>query len=70
MVVFSERTESKYDNHESLVWRDVGVLANTIHLVSTFLSLNSCISGTLGYPIISDLFSRDNVQSGGAILIG
>lgn len=70
MVVFPERTESKYDNYQSLVWRDVGALTNTIQLVSTFLRLNSCISGTLGEPVISELFTGVRVQSGGAILIG
>ena len=70
MVAFPERTESKYDNYESLVWRDVGALANTIQLTSTFLRLNSCISGTLGEPIISELFAGIRVQSGGAVLIG
>lgn len=70
MVVFPERTESKYDSYESLVWRDVGALVNTIQLTSTFLRLNSCIAGTLGEPIISELFAEIRVQSGGAILIG
>lgn len=69
-VAFPEKTEAKYDNAESLIWRDIGALAATIQLTCTFLGLNCCISGTLGYPFINELFNEYNHLSGGAVLIG
>lgn len=69
-IAFPQKTAAKYDNYESLIWRDIGALANTIHLTCTFFGLNSCISGTLGYPYISKIFEGYTIQSGGAILIG
>lgn len=69
-VAFSRKTSAKYENAESLIWRDIGALANTIQLTCTFLGLNSCISGTLGHPFINRLFNEHEISSGGAILIG
>lgn len=70
LIAFPDRTSSKYENYSSLVWRDAGALANTLHLTCTFLGLNSCFSGTLGEPFISTLFRDYNVLSAGALLIG
>jgi SagB-type dehydrogenase family enzyme len=66
-----ERTEVVYKNSESLVWRDTGVLLNTIQLVATAFNLSSCMLGTLGNPYVSKIFeNRSKLVSGGAILLG
>lgn len=69
-LAFPDKTSAKYENAESLIWRDIGTLANTIQLCCTFLGLNSCISGTLGYPYFAQLFNEYKTLSGGAILVG
>ncbi len=66
-----ERTESKYKNPVSLIWRDAGALIMTIQLVATALEMNSCAIGTLGEPYISDIFQKyGNYFSAGGILLG
>lgn len=64
------RTGSKYENPESLYWKDTGALLYCIQLVSQFLNLKSCPLGTLAASSFPQLFSNDNLLSGGGILIG
>lgn len=52
LVAQFARTLSRYPTGASLIWRDAGVEASTIHLCSTDIGLASCIIGTsqvLGY---------------------
>jgi SagB-type dehydrogenase family enzyme len=65
------RTESKYDNAISLIWRDAGALIHSIQLACTLYGINSCAIGTLGEPYISNMFLKSgNVWSAGGIVIG
>jgi SagB-type dehydrogenase family enzyme len=48
LVAYLDRTLSRYPAGMSLVWRDAGVLLQTLHLCATDLQLNSCIAGTCG----------------------
>ena len=47
------RTQSKYENGESLVWRDAGALISIISLVAEYLELNCCALGFTGEPLLS-----------------
>jgi SagB-type dehydrogenase family enzyme len=70
-VAHPDRTEAKYLNALSLIWRDAGALINHIQLVCTALNINSCALGSLGEPFISKLFSSiGEVYGVGGILLG
>jgi SagB-type dehydrogenase family enzyme len=65
------RTLSKYENGDSLVWRDAGALLMTISLVAEFLGLNCCALGITGEPSFSRILeSREKVSGVGGLLIG
>lgn len=64
------KTSSKYDNAESLYWKDSGVLLFAIQLFATFLGYKSCPLGTLASNSFNKLFNDKNLFSGGGILIG
>lgn len=66
-----DRTLSKYENGESLVWRDVGALLGTISFVAECLGLNSCALGITGEPFISELLASNGKVIGvGGLLVG
>jgi SagB-type dehydrogenase family enzyme len=70
-VMHVKRTSAKYDNAESLVWRDAGALINAIQLVCTAMELNCCPIGSLGEPFISGMFDgQDGIFGAGGLLIG
>lgn len=70
-VAHFSRTEAKYTNAQSLVWRDAGALINAIQLASIALNIGSCPLGTLGEPYISKLLGkRNNIYGVGGILLG
>jgi SagB-type dehydrogenase family enzyme len=62
---------SKYENGESLVWRDAGCLCATMCLVAEALQLGCCPIGITGEPHLSDMLnSRGRIAGVGGILIG
>jgi len=66
-----DRTLSRYNNGESLVWRDSGALAATIALVAECLHLSSCAIGITGEPFISQILDSKGALVGvGGLLIG
>jgi SagB-type dehydrogenase family enzyme len=69
-VAHTQRTAAKYENPESLIWRDSGALINSIQLTCTALKLNSCPIGSLGEPYISDFFACPDIFGVGGIVIG
>lgn len=64
------KTSSKYENPESLYWKDLGVLIHALQLIATFLGYKSCPLGTLASDSFYDLFGSEDLLSGGGILIG
>jgi SagB-type dehydrogenase family enzyme len=64
------RTNSVYENPESLLWRDAGALLMAVQLVAQALNLISCPLGTLAQPFFTELFKSYGLQSAGGILIG
>jgi len=69
-VAHVNRTASKYDHPESLVWRDAGALIQTIQLTCTAMNLGSCPIGTLAEPFLSQLLNDGSVVSAGGIIVG
>jgi len=70
-IAHPERTGAKYEEPESLIWRDAGALINSIQLTCTALNISCCPIGSLGEPYISDLFNRQSgVFGAGGVLIG
>jgi SagB-type dehydrogenase family enzyme len=70
-IAHPKRTAAKYENPESLIWRDAGALINSIQLTCTALNINCCAIGTLGEPYISDFFNhQDDIFGTGGLLIG
>lgn len=66
-----ERTMSRYERGESLVWRDVGVMIATTYLVSEALGLACTPAGITGEPWISALIGSDGaVVGGGGCVVG
>lgn len=71
LVTHKNRTNAKYRNADSLVWRDAGAVLYCIQIVCSALGLNSCQIGTLGNPYIKELFKElGMVSGGGCIFIG
>lgn len=66
----TKKTQSKYENAESLYWRDAGALLYCIQIVSTYLGFKSCPLGGLAIETFNNLFKTNNLISGGGILIG
>jgi SagB-type dehydrogenase family enzyme len=56
MVAHPNRTNAKYQNSDSLVWRDAGCLLYCLNLVCNALKISFCSLGTLGEPYISRAF--------------
>ena len=71
LLAHPARTAAKYENPESLVWRDAGALLQQIQLTATALKLNSCPLGTLAEPFAARLFGNtDGLLSAGGIIVG
>ena len=71
LIAHPARTEAKYENAESLVWRDAGALIQQIQLTATALGLGSCPIGTLGVPFEQQLFGNiGRTIAAGGIVVG
>lgn len=64
------RTASKYENAESLVWRDAGILQGHLALVAASLGINYCLLGITGNPWITDLSDKGELQGVGVAIFG
>ena len=64
------RSASRYDNCESLVWRDAGSLAATVHIAAEALSLNCCVFGPLFQSWISHTLPRSGFIGMGGVIVG
>lgn len=62
---------SKYENAESLIWRDVGAIYAIANLAATSLELNSCPLGATFHPLFSDMLEcKKNIISIGGQVFG
>jgi SagB-type dehydrogenase family enzyme len=63
--------DSKYQNADSLVWRDAGAMLSTICLVAEGLELNCCPIGITGDPTITEaLGGQDKLLGVGGCIVG
>jgi SagB-type dehydrogenase family enzyme len=69
-IAHSDRTAAKYDNPQSLVWRDAGALLHCIQSTCTAMGLGSCPVGTLAEPYLNLLFNNAAIVSAGGIIAG
>jgi SagB-type dehydrogenase family enzyme len=66
-----DRTLSRYEFGESVVWRDAGVLLGILCLIAEALGVSCCPLGMTGEPCISRLLGSDELTTGaGGLLLG
>jgi SagB-type dehydrogenase family enzyme len=72
LIAQTQRTASRYDYPESLLWRDAGVLLGVMAIVAESLGLSFCPVGVTGDPSVSALMGvpRAGCGFGGAIVGG
>jgi SagB-type dehydrogenase family enzyme len=63
------KTMSRYDNGESLVWRDSGALLGVIYLVAEAIELSCCGIGITGDPMIQAIMG-DKYRGVGGCVVG
>jgi hypothetical protein len=64
------RYHAAYVDADSLLWRDSGCLLMTVHLVSTWLGLGSCLLGVLGGEIVGTIDDRPALHPAGVLMVG
>ncbi|MBZ4038073.1 nitroreductase family protein [Novilysobacter selenitireducens] len=64
------KTAAKYEDAESLVWRDAGVLQGTLALVAASLDLHFCLLGVSGDPWVAALADQGQLRGVGAAILG
>ena len=69
-IAHPDRTAAKYDNPQSLIWRDAGALLHCIQSTGAAMGLASCPVGTLAEPYLSLLFNNTAIVSAGGIIVG
>lgn len=64
------KTAAKYENPESLIWRDAGILQGSLALVAAALGLNYCLLGITGNPWVAQLSDQGKLQGVGVAILG
>lgn len=64
------RTASKYNDYESLVWRDAGAQLCCLQQVAKYVGLDSCPIGYLAEETFNSMFHGAPLISGGGMIIG
>lgn len=64
------RTASKYNDYESLVWRDAGAQLCCLQQVAKYVGLDSCPIGYLAEDTFGKMFNSASLISGGGMTIG
>jgi SagB-type dehydrogenase family enzyme len=59
-----DKTLSKYENGECLVWLDAGILLGTVYLVAEALALGCCAVGITGEPWVSEALNGNGQIDG------
>lgn len=69
-VAETGKTAAKYENAESLIWRDAGILQGSLALVAAALGLNYCLLGITGNPWVAKLSGQGRLQGVGVAILG
>lgn len=71
LVAESGKTATKYENHETLVWRDAGVVLGYMSLVAEALGFAFCPLGLTGWPYLTNYLSdSSSLQAIGLAVLG
>lgn len=71
LVAEPGKTQAKYENAESLVWRDAGVVLGYMSVVAQALGLSFCPLGITGHPItLGGWAPAEQLTSVGLALLG
>ncbi|MBK8324065.1 MAG: nitroreductase family protein [Betaproteobacteria bacterium] len=71
LVAEPGRTAAKYEEHESLVWRDAGVVLGYMSIVAEALDLEFCPLGVSGWPHTTGYLSNSSpLQAIGLAALG
>jgi SagB-type dehydrogenase family enzyme len=70
LAIDSARLNCRYENWESLAWRDSGIVSAGISLVATALGLSCCIVGCTGRSSMKTIPNVELVAAGAIILGG
>lgn len=63
-------TAAKYDNFESLVWRDAGVLQGDLAIIAAGLNCGFCLLGINGNPWAQQLCEQGHLTGVGVAVLG
>lgn len=64
------KTAEAYEHEVSLVWRDAGVVLATLQLVSTWLTLASCLLGPKGDALVTACGVQGRLTAAGLLVVG
>lgn len=64
------KTAAKYNNPDSLIWRDSGILLCGLHMAATYLNMSFCPLGITGEPWVSKLSEQSNLFGVGVAIFG
>ena len=70
LVGHINRVAARYERPASLLWRDGGVLLQTLALVATAYRLAFCPLGILGTPVVHAIGLAEHISAVGVALIG
>lgn len=71
LVAEPGKTAAKYENHESLVWRDAGVALGYMSIVAEALGLAFCPLGITGAPFLTDFLPVGTpIKAAGMAVVG
>lgn len=71
LVAEPGKTAAKYENHETLVWRDAGVALGYMSIVAEAIGLTFCPLGITGEPYLTDYLSdATRLQAAGLAALG
>lgn len=71
LVAEPGKTAAKYENHETLVWRDAGVVLGYMSIIAEALGLTFCPLGITGQPYLTDYLSdAAPLQAAGLAALG
>lgn len=70
LVAEPGKTAAKYENHETLVWRDAGVVLGYMSVVAEALDMSFCPLGITGSPHLTNYLSTTELEAVGLAVLG
>jgi SagB-type dehydrogenase family enzyme len=70
LVADRQRTLSRYEHGDSLIWRDAGALLGTISIAAEALALNCCAYGITGNSWVAEILPPTRFVGVGGCVVG